>query len=82
MNRNSFLSMVVSFALRGDRTKERLADARRRLAAWLQSYGSEYEASGPLRVLGYNSPFVPEAKRFTEVQNPVRAKPPMTEPTR
>lgn len=66
---------AVSFGLRGDDTKERLTDARRRLEAWLQTHASEYEVSGPLRVLGYNSPFVPDAKRFTEVQIPVRAKP-------
>lgn len=66
---------AVSFGLRGDDTKERLKDARRRLEAWLQTHDSEYEVSGPLRVLGYNSPFVPDAKRFTEVQIPVRAKP-------
>ncbi|MSR59307.1 MAG: hypothetical protein EXS05_16970 [Planctomycetaceae bacterium] len=70
---------AVSFGLRGDDTKESLTDARRRLEAWLQSHASEYEACGPLRVLGYNSPFVPEAKRFSEVQIPVRAKP-RTEP--
>lgn len=67
---------AVSFGLRGRVTKERLEDAGRRLEDWLKSRGSEYEASGPLRVWEYNSPFVPDAKRFSEVQIPVRARQP------
>jgi hypothetical protein len=66
--------LAVSIGLRGDATKARVTDAKRRLEAWLEAHSAEYEASGPLRVMGYNSPFVPDAKRFTEVQIPVRAK--------
>jgi hypothetical protein len=65
--------LAVSIGLRGDATKARVTDAKRRLEAWLEVHSAEYEASGPLRVMGYNSPFVPDAKRFTEVQIPVRA---------
>ena len=66
--------LAVSIGVRGDATKQRVAEAKQRLEAWIEAHSSEYEASGPLRVMGYNSPFVPDAKRFTEVQIPVRAK--------
>ena len=65
--------MAVSIGLRGDATKARVADAKQRLESWIEAHADAYEASGPLRVLGYNSPMVPDAKRFTEVQIPVRA---------
>ena len=68
--------LAVSIGLRGDATKQRVAEAKQRLEAWIAAHSAEYEASGPLRVMGYNSPFVPDAKRFTEVQIPVRAKNP------
>jgi hypothetical protein len=66
--------LAVSIGLRGDATKARVAESKRRLEQWLADHAAEYEASGPLRVMGYNSPFVPDAKRFTEVQIPVRGK--------
>lgn len=65
---------AVSFGLRGRVTKERLMDAKRRLEIWLETNGSDYKRSGPLRVLEYNSPFVPDAKRFSEVQIPVQTR--------
>ena len=66
----------MSRAMRGGVTKERLDNARRRLANWMKAHAAEYEATGPLRVMEYNSPFVSDAKRFCEVQIPVQAKPP------
>lgn len=33
---------------------------------------SQYEQSGPVRVMGYNSPFVARDRQFFEVQIPVR----------
>ncbi len=66
--------MAISIGIRGSANKERVADARRRLEGWLQAHRDAYEATGPLRVLGYNSPFVAEKKQFSEVQIPVRAK--------
>lgn len=66
--------MAISIGIRGSANKERVADARRRLEAWLQAHRDTYEATGPLRVLGYNSPFIAEKKQFSEVQIPVRAK--------
>ncbi len=66
--------MAISIGIRGSANKERVADARRRLEAWLQAHRDAYEVTGPLRVLGYNSPFIAEKKQFSEVQIPVRAK--------
>ena len=68
--------IVVAIGLQGDATKDKVNDAKRRLEAWLQAHGDEYEATGPIRVLGYNSPFVAEEKKLTEVQIPVRSKQP------
>lgn len=68
--------LAVSIGLRGDATKEKVTDAKRRLEAWLQVHGDEYEPSGTIRVLGYNSPFVADQKKLTEVQIPVRSKRP------
>ena len=55
-------------------TKQRVTDAQLRLENWLKTHCEEYESAGPLRVMGYNSPFVADKKRFTEVQIPVRTK--------
>ena len=68
---------VLSFGMRGDVTKARLAEAKAHLDAWLKQHAKEYEASGPLRVMGYNSPFVSADRRFTEVEIPVRRIVPM-----
>jgi hypothetical protein len=45
------------------------------LKAWLKNHADRYEASGDLRVLGYNSPMIPRNKRYFEVQIPVRELP-------
>jgi len=68
--------LAVGIGLRGDATKDKVNDAKRRLEAWLKAHGEEYEAAGTIRVLGYNSPFVAEEKKLTEVQIPVRSKKP------
>lgn len=64
--------MALSLGLRGDITRKRLAEAKAHLETWLKEHAKEYEASGPLRVMGYNSPFVAANRRFTEVEIPVR----------
>lgn len=65
---------TVSIGIRGEATAERISDAKRRLENWLKTHAEEYEEAGALRVMGYNSPFVSNSKRFTEVQIPVSAK--------
>ena len=70
---------AISIGIRGNANRERVADAKRRLEAWLQSHSGEYEPSGPLRVMNHNSPFVSESKQYSEVQIPVRSKNATTE---
>ena len=64
----------VSLGLRGEATKARTDDAVRRLQQWLGTHAERYAPDGPPRVLGYNSPFVPDSKRYFEVQLPVVAR--------
>jgi hypothetical protein len=62
----------VCLGLQGPMTPERLAEANRRLTAWLEAHGSEYRASGPPRRLGYHGPMTPVEQRLWEVQIPVK----------
>lgn len=64
--------MALSMGMRGEVNKTTLAEAKAHLEAWLKEHAKEYEAGGPLRVMGYNSPFVAANRRFTEVEIPVR----------
>lgn len=65
---------VVSIGCRGRRTTESVEKARQQLLAWIEARSDQYEVSGPLRVMGYNSPFVPVNRQFYEVQIPVTLK--------
>ena len=67
-------SIVVSIGMRGARTSERVRAASDQLRAWLDDRSDEFEATGGTRVMGYNSPFIPERQRYYEVQLPVSAK--------
>ena len=61
---------VVSIGCRGRQTAEAVSEARDRLMPWLDE-NDAYAPVGPLRVMGYNSPFVPRDKNYFEVQIPV-----------
>lgn len=63
---------TVSLGLTGNLTEPRLRAAERRLRTWLSNQAEKYEVVGPLRVMAYNSPFVPAASRYHEVELPVR----------
>jgi hypothetical protein len=52
-----------------------LVQAERNLRNWLDENKSRYQQSGPVRVMGYNSPFVARDRQFFEVQIPVRELP-------
>ena len=65
---------AVSIGLRGEENRESLAEARTRLERWLEQHADEYQACGPLRVMGYNSPAVPAGERYYEVEIPVRSR--------
>jgi len=64
--------MVISIGCRGARNAASLTEAREKLIHWLDEHKAEYAAAGPLRAMGYNSPFVPREKNFFEVQIPVK----------
>lgn len=63
----------VSIGCRGSRLPDAVAEARRKLLAYLADRKDRYTAAGPMRVMGYNSPFVPRANNFFEVQIPIKA---------
>jgi len=66
---------VVSIGLRGGYDKETFDRGAKRLAAWLAEH-PEWEAAGGLRSLAYNSPFVPNIAKYSEVQLPLAPRPP------
>jgi hypothetical protein len=59
---------------RGDLDSKAVAAAHSHLMTWLEDHAGKFEASGELRVLGYNSPMIPIDKRYFEVQVPVRER--------
>lgn len=63
---------VVSIGCRGGRTSAAIAEAKKKLIDYLAEKKDAYEIAGPMRVMGYNSPFVPRDKNFFEVQIPVK----------
>ena len=63
---------VVSIGCRGSRTTSAIAEARDKLMTWLDQKKADYISAGPMRIMGYNSPFVPRDKNFFEVQIPVK----------
>jgi len=63
---------VVSIGCRGNQTAAAIATARQKLLDYLAEKKFKYAIAGPMRVMGYNSPFVPRDKNFFEVQIPVK----------
>ncbi len=63
---------VVSIGCRGSRTTSTIGEARTKLVAWLDQKRADYVSVGPMRIMGYNSPFVPRDRNFFEVQIPVK----------
>ena len=66
--------MAVSLGVRGDYSADQVARGEQYLKQWLKRHKDRYEVAGELRVLGYNSPFLPAERRYAEVQLPVRYK--------
>lgn len=64
---------VLSIAVQGPMSPAALAAAEARLEAELAGR-EDLMVAGPMRVLGYNSPMVPPAKRYWEVQLPIKSK--------
>jgi len=66
--------MAVSLGLRGDYSADQVVKGEQYLKQWLKQQADRYEVAGELRVLGYNSPFIPAERRYAEVQLPVRSR--------
>ncbi len=62
---------VLTIGARGYDQPGRIAELQQRLESWLAA-NPEWQATGALRVMGYNSPTVGAAKRCYEVQIPVQ----------
>ena len=65
---------VVSIGLRGGYEKATFDRGAKRLVAWLAEH-PECRAAGGLRTLAYNSPFVPNLAKYSEVQIPIVPRP-------
>jgi len=63
--------LVVSIGMRGAMTEEAVKKAHLKLKTWLEQHQEDYGVSGPLRRMGYNSPFVPRERKYYEVQIPI-----------
>lgn len=64
--------MVASIGMRGSPSSENIESARRWLVEKIKSAPEAYEIAGELKVMGYNSPFMPEKLRYYEVQLPLK----------
>jgi hypothetical protein len=62
---------VVSIGVRGRQNKDSILAAQRQLETWLESEKASWAPAGSLRIMAYNSPFVPRDRNFYEVQIPV-----------
>jgi len=65
---------TVSLGIRGKYDDKLVAKARKYLEHWLEENSQQYEATGELRVMGYNSPFVPSIMRYAEIEIPIKQK--------
>lgn len=63
---------VVSLGMRGADRGDDLKTALEELREWI-AQNPNWEAAGPARVMGWNSPMVSNSRRFQEVQIPIRA---------
>jgi len=66
---------VLSLARQGELSPDELKRCEERLNAELARRG-DVIATGPPRILGYNSPMVPKDRSYWEVQIPIEAKQP------
>lgn len=62
----------ASIGVRGRYNDENMTEQLPALEAWLSENQSQWQADGPPRYLGYNSPFVLPFMRYGEVQIPLR----------
>jgi hypothetical protein len=65
---------AVNVGLRGEMNDREIKAAQEMIDAWLKANESTYEVQGTPRILGYNSPSLPAAKKYYEVQVVVKRK--------
>ena len=63
---------MLSIAVTGKINQKRMVALMAQLDTELADRKEEYEQAGPPRMLGYHSPFVPEKRRWTEFQIPIK----------
>ncbi len=64
-------TQTATIGVRGPTTKKAVAQARTRLLQWLKENQHRYKSAGPMRVMGWNSPYVPSNRKYFEVEFPV-----------
>lgn len=64
---------VVSLGIDGPLTDERVRDTATKLEVWMKR--RDLKATGPMRTMCYNSPFIPVKNQFLEVQIPIADEP-------
>lgn len=64
--------MVASIGMIGAPNSESMDSARRWLVEKIKTSPEAYDIAGELKVMGYNSPFMPEKLRYYEVQLPLK----------
>ncbi|MFM7280657.1 MAG: heme-binding protein [Planctomycetia bacterium] len=64
---------VLSIGRRGSMSERAMKSSRIEMDAWLAA-NAQWEVCGPMRSMGWNSPMVPDARRYWEIQLPVRLK--------
>lgn len=65
---------VVNLGVSGKTTASRMNAGHARLKAWLEANADRWEQAGPPRVMGWNSPSVPDGRSYMEVQIPIRER--------
>lgn len=65
---------AVNVGLRGEMNDADIKGARELIEGWLKANQDAYTQSGEPRILGYNSPSMPNAKKYYEVQLVVKRK--------
>jgi hypothetical protein len=64
---------VLSIGRRGSMSERAMKSSRTEMDAWLAA-NPQWEVCGPMRSMGWNSPMVPDARRYWEIQLPIRIK--------
>jgi hypothetical protein len=65
---------VVNIGIRGKSTESRIAAGHKALLEWLEANKDRYEPAGNPRVMGWNSPSMPDNRSYTEVQIPIKPR--------